>query len=158
MLSAPIASLGHTRPYKTVFTRAARDSTVLKLPAQSFENAFTDFPESMLRVIQVIMVRLIRVTFMALHNYLGLDQQLMQQVTCSAVFGLSLLFGSLNEYPHRGLYCFSSAVLFRCPVWLYLPPTYCDLNFGFHSSVSPINSYSMSHDPCHMTIALLPSV
>ena len=58
-----------------------QDSTVLKVPGQSFARAFEDSPESMLRVVQVIMLRLIRVTFWALHNYLGLDQQLMKPVS-----------------------------------------------------------------------------
>ena len=73
--------LGHKAPYKTVYARAMQDSTVLKVPGQSFARAFEDSPESMLRVVQVIMLRLIRVTFWALHNYLGLDQQLMKPVS-----------------------------------------------------------------------------
>lgn len=84
-----------------MFAKAERDSTVLKLPAQAFEKAFEDFPESMLRVVQVIMVRLIRVTFWALHNYLGLDHQLMKSVrfplphTASSLPNASLNIASL---------------------------------------------------------------
>ncbi|KAF6034080.1 PNPLA6 [Bugula neritina] len=70
---------GHEAPYKTVSARAMEDSTILKIPGQSFARAFETSPESMLRVVQVIMVRLIRVTFWALHNYLGLDQELMKR-------------------------------------------------------------------------------
>ncbi|XP_067941104.1 patatin-like phospholipase domain-containing protein 7 isoform X1 [Watersipora subatra] len=69
---------GHEAPYKTVSARAVQDSTVLKVPGQSFAKAFESSPESMLRMVQIIMVRLIRVTFWALHNYLGLDHELMQ--------------------------------------------------------------------------------
>ena len=73
-----------------------QDSTVLKVPGQSFARAFEDSPESMLRVVQVIMLRLIRVTFWALHNYLGLDQQLMKPVSliyCKSLAGSHMAIG-----------------------------------------------------------------
>ncbi|XP_013380696.1 patatin-like phospholipase domain-containing protein 7, partial [Lingula anatina] len=67
---------GHPAPYKTVCAKAAVDSTVLKLPANAFNSIFERFPESIIRIVQVIMVRMQRVTFMALHNYLGLSHEL----------------------------------------------------------------------------------
>ncbi|KAM5330712.1 patatin-like phospholipase domain-containing protein 7 isoform 3-T3 [Glossophaga mutica] len=67
---------GHTAPYKTVSARAATPSTVLRLPAVAFQGVFEKYPETLVRVVQIIMVRLQRVTFLALHNYLGLTTEL----------------------------------------------------------------------------------
>ncbi|EHB05245.1 Neuropathy target esterase [Heterocephalus glaber] len=67
---------GHQHPPRTVSARAARDSTVLRLPVEAFSAVFTKYPESLVRVVQIIMVRLQRVTFLALHNYLGLTNEL----------------------------------------------------------------------------------
>ncbi|XP_011477944.1 patatin-like phospholipase domain-containing protein 7 isoform X2 [Oryzias latipes] len=67
---------GHPAPYKTVSARAAVPSTVLRLPAVAFQAVFEKYPETLVRVIQIIMVRLQRVTFLALHNYLGLTIEL----------------------------------------------------------------------------------
>lgn len=67
---------GHPSPYKTVSAAAVTDSTILRLPAHAFQIVLERFPESMVRVIQIIMIRLQRVTFMALHNYLGLSHEL----------------------------------------------------------------------------------
>jgi lysophospholipid hydrolase len=67
---------GHLAPFKTVSARAKQDSIVLRLQVQSFKNLLEKYPEMMVRVVQVIMVRLQRVTFTALHNYLGLSTQL----------------------------------------------------------------------------------
>ncbi|XP_056313732.1 patatin-like phospholipase domain-containing protein 7 [Danio aesculapii] len=67
---------GYPAPYKTVSARAATPTTVLRLPAQAFQSVFDKYPETLVRVIQIIMVRLQRVTFLALHNYLGLTTEL----------------------------------------------------------------------------------
>ncbi|XP_062398636.1 patatin-like phospholipase domain-containing protein 7 isoform X2 [Sardina pilchardus] len=67
---------GHAAPYKTVSARAAAPSTILRLPASAFISVFEKYPETLVRVVQIIMVRLQRVTFLALHNYLGLTQEL----------------------------------------------------------------------------------
>ncbi|KPP73061.1 patatin-like phospholipase domain-containing protein 7-like [Scleropages formosus] len=67
---------GYPAPYKTVSARAASRSTVLRLPASAFQSVFEKYPETLVRVIQIIMVRLQRVTFLALHNYLGLTTEL----------------------------------------------------------------------------------
>lgn len=67
---------GHTAPYKTVSARAATPSTILRLPAVAFQGIFEKYPETLVRVVQIIMVRLQRVTFLALHNYLGLTIEL----------------------------------------------------------------------------------
>ncbi|XP_067263348.1 patatin-like phospholipase domain-containing protein 7 isoform X2 [Chanodichthys erythropterus] len=67
---------GYPAPYKTVSARAAAPTTVLRLPAQAFQSVFEKYPETLVRVVQIIMVRLQRVTFLALHNYLGLTTEL----------------------------------------------------------------------------------
>jgi len=67
---------GHPAPYRTVSALAVLDTTVLRLPARAFQIVLERFPESLVRVVQIIMVRLQRVTFMALHDYLGLDHEL----------------------------------------------------------------------------------
>ncbi|KAB0400630.1 hypothetical protein E2I00_013672, partial [Balaenoptera physalus] len=72
---------GHQHPQRTVSARAARDSTVLRLPVEAFSAVFTKYPESLVRVVQIIMVRLQRVTFLALHNYLGLTNELFSHVS-----------------------------------------------------------------------------
>uniref|UniRef100_A0A665UU20 lysophospholipase n=1 Tax=Echeneis naucrates TaxID=173247 RepID=A0A665UU20_ECHNA len=73
---------GYPAPYKTVSARAAVPSTVLRLPAAAFQSVFEKYPETLVRVIQIIMVRLQRVTFLALHNYLGLTTELFNPVLC----------------------------------------------------------------------------
>uniref|UniRef100_A0A8C3RVY2 lysophospholipase n=1 Tax=Chelydra serpentina TaxID=8475 RepID=A0A8C3RVY2_CHESE len=67
---------GHPAPYKTVSARAGTPSTILRLPASVFQDVFQKYPETLVRVVQIIMVRLQRVTFLALHNYLGLTTEL----------------------------------------------------------------------------------
>uniref|UniRef100_A0A671VQ21 lysophospholipase n=1 Tax=Sparus aurata TaxID=8175 RepID=A0A671VQ21_SPAAU len=67
---------GHQKPYRTVLARAAEVSTVLRLPVEAFLAIFEKYPESLVRVVQIIMVRLQRVTVLALHNYLGLTNEL----------------------------------------------------------------------------------
>lgn len=46
----------------------------------AFKDVFQEYPDIFIRVMQVIMVRLQRVTFTALHQYLGLSQELINQV------------------------------------------------------------------------------
>uniref|UniRef100_A0A671VPW9 lysophospholipase n=2 Tax=Sparus aurata TaxID=8175 RepID=A0A671VPW9_SPAAU len=71
---------GHQKPYRTVLARAAEVSTVLRLPVEAFLAIFEKYPESLVRVVQIIMVRLQRVTVLALHNYLGLTNELFSHV------------------------------------------------------------------------------
>ncbi|XP_067295136.1 patatin-like phospholipase domain-containing protein 7 [Pseudorasbora parva] len=93
---------GYPAPYKTVSARAAAPTTVLRLPAQAFQSVFEKYPETLVRVVQIIMVRLQRVTFLALHNYLGLTTELFnpesQAVPLVSVAGI---VGEAN--PGKGL-------------------------------------------------------
>ncbi|XP_036384106.1 patatin-like phospholipase domain-containing protein 7a isoform X1 [Megalops cyprinoides] len=76
LLSILDSITGYPAPYKTVSARAASRSTILRLPASAFQSVFEKYPETLVRVIQIIMVRLQRVTFLALHHYLGLTTEL----------------------------------------------------------------------------------
>nr|XP_027217854.1 patatin-like phospholipase domain-containing protein 7 isoform X1 [Penaeus vannamei] len=71
---------GHPQPYKTVEAKAEEDSIVMKFPVKVFEETFRKHPDMFVRVIQIIMVRLMRVTFTALHQYLGLSAELINKV------------------------------------------------------------------------------
>uniref|UniRef100_A0A8C8HJY9 lysophospholipase n=1 Tax=Oncorhynchus tshawytscha TaxID=74940 RepID=A0A8C8HJY9_ONCTS len=110
---------GHSAPYKTVSARAAAPSTILRLPAAAFQCVFEKYPETLVRVIQIIMVRLQRVTFLALHNYLGLTTELFnaesQAVPLVAVHSV---IGEAN--PNRGLHRRHSR-LFSLSLSLSLP-------------------------------------
>ncbi|KAI0219548.1 Neuropathy target esterase [Lamellibrachia satsuma] len=77
LLSLHNVLTGRKSCYKTVSAVAASDATVIRLPMQAFQIVLQRFPESLVRMIQIIMVRLQRVTFMALYNYLGLSHELM---------------------------------------------------------------------------------
>ncbi|XP_018566275.1 neuropathy target esterase sws isoform X1 [Anoplophora glabripennis] len=79
LLSFTDVLTGHPNPYKTISAKAIIDSTVVKLPMAAFQDIFQEYPDIFIRVIQVIMVRLQRVTFTALHQYLGLSAELVKQ-------------------------------------------------------------------------------
>ncbi|KAF6204717.1 hypothetical protein GE061_018878 [Apolygus lucorum] len=78
LLSFTDVLTGHPHPYRTVSARAIEDSTVVRLPMAAFQEVFQEYPDSFIRVMQVIMVRLQRVTFTALHQYLGLTAELVK--------------------------------------------------------------------------------
>ncbi|XP_069622917.1 patatin-like phospholipase domain-containing protein 6 [Ranitomeya imitator] len=69
---------GHQRPYRTVTAKAIEKSTVLRLPVEAFCAVFKAYPQSLIRTVQIIALRLQRVTFLALHHYLGLTIELFQ--------------------------------------------------------------------------------
>ncbi|KAL4141643.1 hypothetical protein QTP88_004247 [Uroleucon formosanum] len=78
LLSFTDVLTGHKNNYKTVSAQALEDSTIVRLPVAAFQEIFDDDPESLVQIIQVVMVRLQRVTFTALHQYLGLSTELVQ--------------------------------------------------------------------------------
>ncbi|XP_053573914.1 patatin-like phospholipase domain-containing protein 6 isoform X2 [Bombina bombina] len=69
---------GHQRPYRTVTAKATEKSTLLRLPIETFCNIFHKYPECLIRTVQIIALRLQKVTFLALHHYLGLTNELFQ--------------------------------------------------------------------------------
>lgn len=58
--------------------KAVEPSQIIRLPMKAFSEIFDENPDILVRVIQVIMIRLQRVTFTALRNYLGLYSELVQ--------------------------------------------------------------------------------
>ncbi|CAI9715518.1 patatin-like phospholipase domain-containing protein 7 [Octopus vulgaris] len=76
LLSIVDVLTGHPSPFKTVSAKAVENTHVLRLPVQAFQSVFETYPDSLVRVVQIIMVRLQRVTFLALHKYLGLCTEL----------------------------------------------------------------------------------
>ncbi|KJE89701.1 neuropathy target esterase, variant 1 [Capsaspora owczarzaki ATCC 30864] len=65
--------------YRTISAHALQEAVVVRLPAKAFERIFQKYPASMINIIQMIMIRLQRVTFMALYKYLGLTTPLIKQ-------------------------------------------------------------------------------
>ncbi|XP_025843716.2 patatin-like phospholipase domain-containing protein 7 isoform X2 [Vulpes vulpes] len=115
---------GHTAPYKTVSARAAVPSTVLRLPAVAFQGVFEKYPETLVRVVQIIMVRLQRVTFLALHNYLGLTTELFNPES-QAVHLLSVASMAAGKAKRQA--CCSSEDRLERPLW---PQESCDPDRG----------------------------
>lgn len=68
--------VGNTSVYKSVTAKAVEPSQVIRLPMRAFKEVFDESPDILISVIQVIMIRLQRVTFTALRNYLGLHSEL----------------------------------------------------------------------------------
>lgn len=68
---------GRFKTYKTVSARATRDTRIIRFAFKSFKAAFDKYPENLSKVVQVVMVRLQRVTLLALHQYLGLGAELL---------------------------------------------------------------------------------
>lgn len=86
---------GHAAPYKTVFARAIEDSTVIRLPVGAFNIAFKNRQDALVQIVQAVMTRMQRVTFLALHNYLGLSQELLTPAKNSG--GEKLLIHRLSQ-------------------------------------------------------------
>ncbi|PAA58249.1 hypothetical protein BOX15_Mlig019799g1 [Macrostomum lignano] len=69
---------GHPRPYRTLSAEAVTDAKVLRIPSRRLVGLFAQqqFQQTMVRIVQVITIRLQRVTFQALNNYLSLSTEL----------------------------------------------------------------------------------
>lgn len=78
---------GHVMTSKiNVSALAVTDTTVLHIPASAFTQILMRFPESLVRVVQVMMLRLQRVTYGVLHNQLALTAELTQNDQVCRVF------------------------------------------------------------------------
>ncbi|KAK9737814.1 Cyclic nucleotide-binding domain [Popillia japonica] len=88
--------VGSPSQYRTVSAKAVEDSTILKLPMIAFQEIFEENPEVFIRIMQVIMVRLQRVTFTALHQYLGLSSELFK-----AAKKKSVVIQNVNSSPSK---------------------------------------------------------
>jgi len=60
----------------SILIRADTDSQVLMLPSRAFRRVFEDHPESLVRVVQIVMLRLQQVTFQAFYRFIGLSTEL----------------------------------------------------------------------------------
>ncbi|XP_065209623.1 neuropathy target esterase sws isoform X2 [Planococcus citri] len=105
LLSFADVLTGHPKPYKTVCARALEDSTVVKLPVSGFQEVFEEYPELLIRVMQVILVRLQRVTLTALHQYLGLSTELVNPSYHKKKISLF----STSPTKHRSRECFANS-------------------------------------------------
>jgi hypothetical protein len=78
LLSIMDVLTGEIKPYKTVSAKAVEDTSILRLPVKAFVEVLQRYPEYLVRITQIIIVRVQRVTFTALHNYLGLTSEIIQ--------------------------------------------------------------------------------
>ena len=63
--------------YKTVSAKATEETKIIKISFTAFKDCFEKYPEDLAKVVQVVMIRLQRVTLLALHQYLGLGAELL---------------------------------------------------------------------------------
>jgi CRP-like cAMP-binding protein len=77
LLSIMDVLTGDTKPYRTVSAKAVEDTSILRLPGKAFVDVLQKYPDYLVRITQIIIVRLQRVTFTALHSYLGLTSEIM---------------------------------------------------------------------------------
>lgn len=76
VLGAPSES----RPFSQSGTRAraTQDTTLAAIPAEGFRHLTAKYPSAASHIVQVILTRLSRVTFLTAHQYLGLTYYVMQ--------------------------------------------------------------------------------
>uniref|UniRef100_A0A671Q2D1 lysophospholipase n=1 Tax=Sinocyclocheilus anshuiensis TaxID=1608454 RepID=A0A671Q2D1_9TELE len=152
---------GYPAPYKTVFARAAVRSTILRLPASAFQSVFEKYPETLVRVIQIIMVRLQRVTFLALHNYLGLTTELFNQVgeRVHAYISALLLLGS-HTHTHTHTHSITSKICAFLTHTLSVISCYVNPHRHNHSCAGAVklrNDLNMAYERARVTIDDTPS-
>uniref|UniRef100_A0A8D9FGX7 Neuropathy target esterase sws n=2 Tax=Cacopsylla melanoneura TaxID=428564 RepID=A0A8D9FGX7_9HEMI len=90
------------KEYKTIFAKATRDSVILKVPMKAFQEAFKEYPDVYKSAIQIIMTRIQRVFFIALHQHLALSSELVNtsnRKKVSTVFRPAGLGGGLDISP-----------------------------------------------------------
>ncbi|PFX22568.1 Patatin-like phospholipase domain-containing protein 7 [Stylophora pistillata] len=84
---------GYHMALPQICCRAVVDTHVLRLPGKAFQTVFEQHPDSLVRVVQIIMLRLQQVTFMALHNFLGLSYELIASSPASrrrpSIYGIT---------------------------------------------------------------------
>ncbi|GAA5861134.1 hypothetical protein JCM3774_002201 [Rhodotorula dairenensis] len=62
----------------TTIARAATDTTLAVIPAEAFRRLTKKFPNAAAHIVQVILTRLQRVTFLTAHKYLGLTREVVR--------------------------------------------------------------------------------
>ncbi|KAI8920993.1 hypothetical protein DFJ77DRAFT_448181 [Powellomyces hirtus] len=89
------------RLHPNIATRAATDTTLAVIPAEAFQQLTEKFPKAAAHMVQVILTRFQRVTFMTLYRYLGLSKELLKiekRVNEIAGFGLPENLLSLADF------------------------------------------------------------
>ncbi|KAJ3412840.1 phosphatidylcholine and lysophosphatidylcholine phospholipase [Chytridiales sp. JEL 0842] len=61
-----------------IIARAATDATLAVIPAEAFRKLTAKFPKAAAHMVQVVLTRFQRVTFLTLHRYLGLSKELLR--------------------------------------------------------------------------------
>ncbi|KAJ3300010.1 phosphatidylcholine and lysophosphatidylcholine phospholipase [Borealophlyctis nickersoniae] len=64
--------------HPNIITRAGTDVTLAVIPAEAFKKVTEKFPNAAAHIVQVILTRFQRVTFMTLYRYLGLSKELLK--------------------------------------------------------------------------------
>jgi lysophospholipid hydrolase len=93
--------VGNESAYKTVTAKAIEDCQIIRLPMFALKEVFNENPDTLIRVIQVIMVRLQRITISALHNYLGLNIEYIVQQKKKQGQGNNPLSNIPKTYQHK---------------------------------------------------------
>ncbi|GAA5994555.1 lysophospholipase [Rhodotorula paludigena] len=66
------------RAQEATIARAATDTTLAVIPAEAFRRLTKKFPNAAAHIVQVILTRLQRVTFLTAHKYLGLTREVIR--------------------------------------------------------------------------------
>lgn len=80
-LQTEVPDARHARlppPLETTIARAKVDATLAVIPAEAFKRLTKKFPKASAHIVQVILTRLHRVTFLTAHEYLGLTKELIK--------------------------------------------------------------------------------
>ncbi|GAA5859717.1 hypothetical protein JCM8547_006997 [Rhodosporidiobolus lusitaniae] len=72
------AGAGLGRKEEATLARAATDTTLAVIPAEAFRRLTKKFPNAAAHIVQVILTRLQRVTFLTAHKYLGLTREVIR--------------------------------------------------------------------------------
>jgi lysophospholipid hydrolase len=64
--------------HRDLVAKASVDTTLAVIPAKAFKNLTIKFPSASAHIVQVILARFQRVTFMTLYKYLGLSKELLK--------------------------------------------------------------------------------
>ncbi|RKO92173.1 hypothetical protein BDK51DRAFT_35697 [Blyttiomyces helicus] len=76
---SPPSPKSNSRPFHpNIVIRAASDTTLAIIPAEAFQKLTEKFPNAAAHIVQVILTRFQRVTFMTLYRYLGLSKELLK--------------------------------------------------------------------------------
>ncbi|KWU47420.1 patatin-domain-containing protein, partial [Rhodotorula sp. JG-1b] len=75
---APQSTGPQTIAGESTIARAATDTTLAVIPAEAFRRLTKKFPNAAAHIVQVILTRLQRVTFLTAHKYLGLTREVVR--------------------------------------------------------------------------------